>query len=206
MPGLSMMARPDTGIARHWVRAGFVGLLLVGLAGCAGSAPSVSSIQSVNGDLSGGYRISAGDKLKVTVFDEKSLTGEYGIGDGGELAMPLIDAINANGKNAEQLAQLIAEHLKDGGYVLVPRVSVEIMEHRPFFILGEVTKPGEYLYSTDLTLEQAVAKAGGFTPRANKGTVQIQRQNWPTARRVRLGGQSLKIAPGDTITVQVAFF
>lgn len=181
------------------------GFLLLGLPGCAQDRLPVASLQSVNSDIGGGYRISAGDKLKVTIFDEKALTGEYGIGDGGVLAMPLISAIDANGKTTSQLADLIGAELKNGGYVLSPRVSVEVLEHRPFFILGEVAKPGEYAYASGLTLDQAVAKAGGYTPRADRVTIQIKRQDWPSARRVRLDGSSLMIAPGDTITVRESF-
>lgn len=206
MTGDFRHASERKGNGRAWLRVGLAGLMLAGMQGCAQQGLPVASLQSVNGDIDSGYRISAGDKLKVTIFDEKSLTGEYGIGDGGTLAMPLISAIDANGKTTGQLAELIGAELKNGGYVLSPRVSVEVLEHRPFFILGEVSKPGEYAYASGLTLEQAVAKAGGFTPRADRVTVQIKRQDWPSAKKVRLDGRSLMIAPGDTITVRESFF
>lgn len=206
MNGDLQRASTRIGIGQACLRAGLAGLLLAGLQGCAQDGLPVASLQSVNGEVDNGYRVSAGDKLKVTIFDEKSLTGEYGIGDGGTLAMPLIPVIDAHGKTAGQLATLIGAELKSGGYVLSPRVSVEVLEHRPFFILGEVSKPGEYAYASGLTLDQAVAKAGGFTPRANRVTVQIKRQDWPLAKKVRLDGQSLMIAPGDTITVRESFF
>ena len=180
-------------------------LLIAGLSGCAGGLPD-TNVQSVNNALADGYRVAAGDKLRITVFDEEALTGEYEIGDGGVLSMPLIDPIAAGGKNPVELSGMIAENLKSGGYVLTPRVSVEIISHRPFFILGEVVSPGEYPYSGELTLEQAVAKAGGYTPRADKGVVMLRRQEWSSAKRVKLGGPSLKIAPGDTITIKESFF
>lgn len=181
-------------------------LLAGGLSACAGSNLPVTDVISTNAALTEGYRVAAGDKLRITVFDEEALTGEYEIGDGGVLAMPLIETIAADGMTPVQLAGVITDKLKNGGYVLVPRVSVEIVSHRPFFILGEVANPGEYPYSGELTLEQAVAKAGGYTPRAEKNEVMLRRQEWETPMRVKLNGPSLRIAPGDTITVTEAFF
>lgn len=160
----------------------------------------------LNHDFAVGYRVAAGDKLKVTVFDEAALTGEYQIGGAGELAMPLIDPIAAQGLTPKEVAAAIAAKLQAGGYVLVPRVTAEVVINRPFYILGEVKLPGEYPYSGDMTFEQSVARAGGFTPRANRSTILLRRQNWASAQRVKLDGPSLKIAPGDTITVRESFF
>ena len=175
-------------------------------ASCANSTLPVVSASTINAELNSGYRIATGDELKVTVFDEESLTGQFEIGDGGLLAMPLIGAIDVDGLTATDVAAMVEKQLKDGGYVLAPRVSVEVLEHRPFFILGEVAKPGEYPYTGDLTLAQAVAKAGGYTPRAEKGTIELTRQAWRSARLVKIDAQALKIAPGDTIIVREAFF
>lgn len=172
----------------------------------AGERLARASVSELNGQLSSGYSIAPGDKLRITVFDEPTLTGEYTIGVGGELALPLIETIHAGGQTTSALTTAIADKLQQGGYVLAPRVSVEIIQHRPFFILGEVKLPGEYPYSGDLTLDQAVAKAGGYTARANKGTIVIRRQDAKQGYRVRLDGTALKIAPGDTIIVQEAFF
>ncbi len=172
----------------------------------AGERYATASPQSLNRQLADGYSVGPGDKLRVTVFDEPGLTGEYAVGVDGGLALPLIDAIEANGKSTSQLVGIIARHLQDGGYVLSPRVSVEILEHRPFYILGEVGKPGEYPYSGALTLDQAVAIAGGFTPRANTKQVYLKRQDSSEKVKVRLDGTALKIAPGDTITIREAFF
>lgn len=179
---------------------------LVALPAPAVSRSKVLSAAQVNGELNAGYRMAAGDKLKVTVFDEPTLTGEYQVSVGGELAMPLIEAVPALGQTPRDLATAIGEKLKAGGYVLVPRVTVEIVQHRPFYILGEVKLPGEYPYTGDLTFEQAVARAGGFTPRASRKTILLRRQNWQAAERVRLDGTALKIAPGDTITVRESLF
>jgi len=203
--GFSTRLFNASGMAALKCAAGAI-LLAGGLSACAGGNWPVTDVQSTNAALADGYRVAAGDKLRITVFDEEALTGQYDIGDGGVLAMPLIDTIAADGMTPVELAAVITEKLKGGGYVLVPRVSVEIVSHRPFFILGEVANPGEYPYSGELTLEQAVAKAGGYTPRAEKGAVMLRRQEWTSPKRVKLDGPSLRIAPGDTITITEAFF
>ncbi|MBS0475310.1 MAG: polysaccharide export protein [Proteobacteria bacterium] len=184
------------------------GLALVGAtAGKPATARDATLLASqLNAGFATAYRVAAGDKLRISVFDEPTLTGEYQIGGGGELAMPLIEAIPAGGLTPTEVAARVAEKLKAGGYVLVPRVSAEVVTNRPFYILGEVKLPGEYPYSGDMTFEQAVARAGGFSPRANKSTILLRRQNWTSAQRVKLDGPALKIAPGDTITVRESFF
>jgi polysaccharide export outer membrane protein len=177
-----------------------------GLAGCASSNLPVTSVAQANSVVSQVYRVADGDKIRVTVFDEPNLTGDYQVGLDGSLQLPLIGRIAASGMTSTALSDAIAGALKGGGYVLTPRVAVELTEHQPIFILGEVKTPGQYPYVSNMTLEQAVAEAGGFTPRANKGTVVLRRQQWDAAKKVRLGQNSLRIAPGDTITVEEAFF
>ncbi|MBC2665222.1 polysaccharide export protein [Novosphingobium flavum] len=188
----------------HLAAAALAGAIALPAPATAGSQVLLAS--DLNRQLDAGYHVAAGDKLRVTVFGEPTLTGEYAVGVGGDLALPLIDAIPAGGSTPRQLAQTITTALKTGGYVLDPRVSVEILLHRPFYILGEVKNPGEYPYSGDLTFEQAVARAGGFTARANRRTVTLRRQNSSEQQRIKLGGVALKIAPGDTITVNESFF
>lgn len=176
------------------------------LAACASTNLPTATIASVNQQMVTGYRISAGDQLRITVFDEAELTGEFQIGDGGILAMPLIDSISAGGLTTSQLTLAIANHYRSGGFVLAPRVSVEVLEHRPFFILGEVNEPGEYPYDGALTLEQAIAKAGGYSPRADRNWIILRREDWTTAKALKLDGTPLQIIPGDTITVRESFF
>lgn len=192
---------------RRFLQACASGMLLAAaLSACSTSRAPIGSVAESNAMIVDGYRVGAGDKVKVTVFDEPALSGEYEIGDGGTLALPLIGQIQAIGQTPRQLSEIVSADLRNGGYVLEPRVSIEVLEYRPFFILGEVNEPGEYPYSGDLTLQQAVAKAGGFTPRANKGTVELQRQQWAEPQRLRLDDATLLIAPGDTITILEAFF
>ena len=176
------------------------------LAGCAASDLLPMSVADANSALVQGYRIAGGDKVRVAVFDEPSLTGDFDIGLDGGLSLPLVGTIAAEGKSPEQLSNEIAGALSAGGYVLNPRVSVDVAQHRPFYILGEVQTPGEYPYVGDLTVEQAIAKAGGYTPRAARSEIVLRRADWPEARRIRLGTIPLLIGPGDTIRVEEAFF
>jgi polysaccharide export outer membrane protein len=181
-----------------------LGALALSAPGKAG--PPLKSVQELNSSLVSGYQVATGDKLRVIVFDEPTLTGDYQVGDDGAVALPLLEPVKASGLTTTELAKAISEDLAAGGYVLVPKVSVEVTEHRPFYILGEVAEPGEYPYTGHLTLNQAVAKAGGFTARANKRVIRLQRQSSDTPMRIKLEGMPLKIAPGDTIIIQEAFF
>lgn len=209
-----MPAAPLSGIptakgraALRRIRAGLGAFAaLASLGGCASSNYPYVSVPSANQQLAGGYRLGTGDKVKVTVFDEPALTGEYDIGANGTMAMPLIAEVPAQDLTPAQVAQTVARKLAEGGYVLAPRVAVEVIKYRPFYIMGEVNKPGEYAYTGQLSLLQAIALAGGFTARADKGSVVVRRNSWPTPHRVRVDDAPLLVAPGDTVVVPEAFF
>lgn len=173
---------------------------------CTSNGLPSMSVAQANASLTQGYSIGGGDSLNINVFDEPTLTGEYEIGLDGVLSFPLIGVVEVSGMTSQALSETISAKLSEGGYVLSPRVTVEVTSYKPFFILGEVNAPGEYPYAGSLTLEQAVAKAGGFTARANKRAIIIMRHDWNSPRRISLEGSPLMIAPGDTITVQEAFF
>ena len=181
-------------------------LALALVSGCTAQGLPLISVTEANASLMEGYRIAGGDKVRVSVFDEPTLTGEFDVGLDGGLSMPLIGLVKAEGQSADLLAGEIAQRLSDGGYVIQPRVTVDVAQHRPFYILGEVQEPGEYPFVGDLTVEQAIAKAGGYTPRASRSEVVLRRADWPEARRVRLENLPLLIGPGDTIRVEEAFF
>lgn len=150
------------------------------------------------------YRLDSGDRLRVTVFGQKNLSRIYRVDAGGFISMPLIGAVEARGISTFQLEERIATSLKRK-YVKDPKVTVEVETSRPFFILGEVRNGGQYPYVADMTVQTAVAIAGGFTPRAKKRSVQLTRrvngatvtQNVPA---------SWKVQPGDTIAVKERFF
>jgi polysaccharide export outer membrane protein len=150
------------------------------------------------------YTLDSGDKLRVTVFGQDGITNSYTVDAGGNVNLPLIGAVPARRRGTPQLSQMIAERLKQG-YVREPHVTVEVEAYRPFFILGEVTNPGQYPYVANMTAETAIAIAGGFAPRAQKGKVELTR-NAPGQQMhgdVPLG---YPLRPGDTILVKERWF
>src|SRR5262245_15322033 len=145
------------------------------------------------------YTLDSGDKLRVVVFGQEGLTNSYAVDAAGRITMPLIGPVPARGNTTGQLAGEIGAKLKNG-YVREPHVAVEVEAYRPFFILGEVTYPGQYPYVANMTAETAVAIAGGFTPRAVKGTVTVTRQVAKEAVRSTVPLDA-PVRPGDTILV-----
>ena len=150
------------------------------------------------------YRLGSGDKVRVTTFGEEALTGEFFVGGSGKVAMPLVGELDAAGLTAREFQTRVETALKDG-YLRDPRVSVEVLTYRPFYILGEVTKPGEYPYTNGLTVLNAVATANGFTYRANKNKVFIKRADAAKEEEYPLTSNT-QVAPGDTIRIGERFF
>jgi polysaccharide export outer membrane protein len=146
------------------------------------------------------YHLDAGDKLRVVVFGQEGLTNTYAIDAGGSITMPLIGAVAARGKTPTGLAADIAARLRNG-YIREPSVAVEVESYRPFFILGEVAAPGQYPYVPNMSVESAVAIAGGFSPRARRDSVTLTHNTSRTI--VPLGTQ---LGPGDTILVGERWF
>lgn len=150
------------------------------------------------------YRFDVADKLRIIVFNEPTLTGEFTVSSDGTLSLPLVGTVPVAGKTASQVSTEITRLYADG-YLRDPRVSIEVLTYRPFYILGEVSKPGEYPYSNELTVMNAVATAEGFTYRANKSKVFIKRAGEATERQYKLT-PNLKISPGDTIRIGERYF
>jgi polysaccharide export outer membrane protein len=150
------------------------------------------------------YHLDAGDKLRVVVYGQEGLTNTYAIDAGGSITMPLIGAVPARGRTTAGLAQEIAVKLRNG-FIREPSVAVEIESYRPFFILGEVAAPGQYPYVPNMTVESAVAIAGGFSPRARRDRVTVTHTDASgTGRFVVPPGTSL--SPGDTVLVGERWF
>lgn len=150
------------------------------------------------------YHLDAGDKLRVVVYGQEGLTNSYAIDAGGSITMPLIGAVPARGRTTAGLAGEIAARLRNG-YIREPSVAVEIEAYRPFFILGEVTAPGQYPYVPNMTVESAVAIAGGFSPRAKRDVVTVTHtENGGSMRAVVPLGTPLN--PGDTVFVGERWF
>jgi polysaccharide biosynthesis/export protein len=150
------------------------------------------------------YALDAGDKVRVVVFGQDNLSNSYTVDAAGHITLPLIGAVRARGSTTAQLADAIAGQLKQS-YIRDPSVAVEVENYRPFFVLGEVTYPGQYPFVPDMTVEKAISIAGGFTPRAYKDPVTVTRKiNGVSARRA-LPVQS-RVRPGDVITVSERWF
>lgn len=150
------------------------------------------------------YTLDSGDKLRIVVFGQEGITNSYTVDAGGNVNLPLIGAVPARGYTSQQLTQAITAKLKQG-YVRDPSVSVEVEAYRPFFILGEVTNPGQYPYVANMTAETAVAIAGGFSPRADKRNVQLSR-NIPGQQMRGSVPLGTPLRPGDTIVVKERWF
>jgi protein involved in polysaccharide export with SLBB domain len=184
-----------------------VSLLFVtaALAQAATTTTGPSSGAGATAAASDSYHLGAGDKLRVIVFGEASLSGEFIVpGGAGTIAFPLVGDVKASGLSVPELQAEISDKLRDG-YLKDPRVSIEVLTYRPYYILGEVAKPGQYSYTNGLTVLNAVATANGFTYRANTHKVYIKRSN--STHEVELDLKSTTmVEPGDTIRVAERFF
>jgi polysaccharide export outer membrane protein len=152
----------------------------------------------------GAYHLDAGDRLRVVVYGQEGLTNSYAIDAAGSITMPLIGAVPARGRTPAGLASAIAAKLR-AGFIREPSVAVEIEAYRPFFILGEVAAPGQYPYVPNMTVESAVAIAGGFSPRAQRDRVTLTHTGASGSARfvVPLG---TALGPGDTVMVGERWF
>ena len=151
-----------------------------------------------------GYTLGAGDKLRITVYNEPDLSGEFEVNGQGVLSVPLIGQVPVIGKTTVEVQALLTQKYgKD--YLVNPSVTVEVMNYRPFFIIGEVNHPGSYPYQNGMTVINAVALAGGYTPRANHGGIKIKHSNESTEQE-RDAKEDSAVLPGDVIEVAERFF
>ncbi len=158
----------------------------------------------INSPINEEYQLGSGDLIKITVFNQEELSGEYTINGAGQIALALIGDINAKDLTVKQVEQSIANKLKPD-YLLNPRVSVQVLNYRPFYILGEVKEPQSYPYVDGMTYLNAVAIAGGFTYRAKEDHVMVVRMKDPKKQELRLNMDE-KVMPGDVIHVEERFF
>ncbi|SMH44738.1 polysaccharide biosynthesis/export family protein [Mesorhizobium australicum] len=177
-------------------------LLAVALAaGCSSYRPAPAAFSK---SLQAPYVLDSGDRIRVTVFEQEGLTNTYSVDQAGYIAFPLVGAVPARGQSAAQLEGLIAAKLRNG-YLRDPDVSVEIDRYRPIFVMGEVGASGQYSYVPGMTVQKAIAVAGGFSPRGNQSTVDITR----TVNGKVMTGRvhtSDPLLPGDTIYVRERLF
>jgi polysaccharide export outer membrane protein len=172
--------------------------------GAIAALPSAYAETRVPIRYDGSYRLDAGDRLRVVVYGQEGLTNSYAIDAGGSITMPLIGSVPARGRTPAGLASEITAKLRNG-FIREPSVAVEIEAYRPFFILGEVAAPGQYPYVPNMSVESAVAIAGGFSPRARRDSVALTHTDasGPTRMVVPLG---TAISPGDTVLVGERWF
>lgn len=148
------------------------------------------------------YRIAAGDKLRVAVYGHEDLSGEFEVDATGRISLPLIRRVTARGLTTDELAGTIRDALRPD-YLRDPKVSVEVIAYQPVFVLGEVREPGSYPFTTGMTVVKAVALAGGYTYRADKGDIVVTRSGEDGERRVE---EHARLMPGDVIEVPERFF
>lgn len=178
-------------------------LVLTGTRGCA-SGPPMSAPQAIENRGIEAYRLNVGDKVRIVVFGEEALSGEFTLGADGRISLPLIGEIPAAGLTISRLQIEVADAYRDG-YLKAPRLTAEVLVYRPFYILGEVEKPGEYPYASGLTILNAVATAGGFTYRADTRRVLVKSAEATTEAQYPLTATA-HVAPGDTIRIRERFF
>jgi polysaccharide export outer membrane protein len=179
--------------------------LLLGDCGAVSSALDPSpTVGPATAAQSSEMAFAPGDKVRITVFGEEKLSGEYPVDNSGFLSMPLIGSIRAAGLTKPQLEETLAKQLRSK-YLRNPRVTVESVNFRPFYVLGEVQRPGEYQYRSGLNVLSAIAIAGGATYRASTSKVMIQRSG-STEMAEHPQSPNTQIMPGDVVQVPERFF
>jgi polysaccharide biosynthesis/export protein len=175
-----------------------------GPAGCGVAAAAPAYAAYPQPAMQEPYRLDAGDRLRITVFGQDGLTNSYAVDAAGNITVPLVGTLPARGRTTAQLSLALSERLKQG-YIREPKVAIEVEAYRPFFIHGEVAAPGQYAYLANLTVENAIAIAGGFGPRADRSKVTVSRTiNGQTTRAtVPL---SYPLRPGDTLRIGERWF
>ena len=153
----------------------------------------------------GPYKLDSGDKLRVVVFGQEDISGEYAVDGSGFISMPLINQVEARGHSVTELEKEIAQRLQSGNLLVNPSVSVQVSVFRPFFILGEVRSPGQFPYVEGMTVLTAVAMAGGFTYRADEDSYRLTRKVGDKAVEAKADRNTV-VQPGDVIYVSERYF
>jgi polysaccharide export outer membrane protein len=181
------------------------GLGALALAACS-TGPSMGSAQELAASTStmNTYKLGSGDEVKITVFGEQDLSGPFVVDGQGAISMSLIGAVPVANLTLEDASKLIQTKYRDG-WLRDPKVTAELTKGRPYYILGEVNRPGEYPFVSGLTVMNAIASAGDFTYRADKNKILVKSSDSPNEREVELT-PTTAVRPGDTIRIRERFF
>jgi polysaccharide biosynthesis/export protein len=175
-------------------------IILLFASACAGgspvSAPSVTSNES--------YRLGVGDHLKIDVYNEPKLSGEFVIDGDGKLAFPLVGRVDAGNETLSEFSESLT-HVLANGYLLNPNISVQVVGFRSVYVLGEVSHPGQYPFAEHMTVYTLVAQAGGFTYRASRREIALRRDGDSDEHKVRINAATA-VRPGDTIRILERYF
>lgn len=190
--GVSRMGRASARRARR-----LLSVLVVALATC---------VVAAGGGAQGleEYRLGPGDKLGIKVFGQDDLSGEFVVDGSGQISVPLVGRVPASGRTLQEFQDELTA-LLNRDFIVNPKLAIEVLNYRPFFILGQVEKPGSYPYVNGLDVRQAVALAGGFTRRAKTSTVTVIRRT-PEGNVALRAWPDSPILPGDTIEIDRRFF
>jgi polysaccharide biosynthesis/export protein len=178
-----------------------LGLFAAVIGGCTSYHPAPPAFHAA---INQPYVLDAGDSVRVTVFDQASLSNTYAVDQAGYISFPLVGSVPARGRTAKQLEGDIAVQLRQG-YLRSPDVSVEMDRYRPIFVLGEVGAAGQYSYVPGFTVQKAIAVAGGYSARALQANVDITRS---INGKVMTGRVLISdpLLPGDTVYVRERLF
>jgi polysaccharide export outer membrane protein len=187
--------------ASRFAVAALLAWVAVSLPGCGTQADSLPDLPT---PAATGYLLGPGDQLRIDTFGDQSLSGEFRVSDNGSVSLPLLGSVKAAGLTTDGLAQALRDRLKKDNILEDPKIAAEVVTYRPIFILGEVSKPGQYPYQPGMTVVTAVAVAGGFTYRAVTDAFSVVRGiNGKTVEG--RAGRETEVRPGDVITVYERF-
>lgn len=186
---------------RSFLKPAIAAAALIALAACSGYRPAPAAFHEA---INQPYTLDAGDRVRVTVFDQGDLSNSYAVDQSGYISFPLVGAVPARGRTVQQMESAIAQKLR-AGFLRNPDVSVQVDQYRPIFVMGEVGAAGQYSYVPGMTVQTAIASAGGFSARANQADADITRH---INGRVMTGRVLISdpIMPGDTIYVRERLF
>lgn len=180
--------------------AGIQAVLLLLLSGLT----HAQDTPAADADSVSGYQLGPRDRISVTVFNHPDLSGEYVLDGDGRFSMPLIGVVDAAGKTPVELEEVLVNRFRPD-YLVNPRISIEVRNYRPYYLIGEVQKTGSFPYVAGITYLTAIAMAGGYTYRAKKDVVYVIRGNDPEQEEIKLDANE-KVQPGDIIRVAERLF